>query len=167
MFEPYIQGGPGAETTTTTGAPLTREQFREYLRGSVERVAKIPSRRDETIVPLVNELKQIGGDGGPIDRIVEPVPEFDAHATAYGCTPTHSTEGQYATYGCGPGEALPPDTVTEGARLPRKTREELIAEYWDMIQDVWNLQDIQDWTVRNLAHQRLADLAGQIAGMEK
>ena len=67
-------------------------------------------------------------------------------------------------HGCGPDVALPPDTVTEDARLPRKTREELILEMntlknYPPMEEMWD--DLQRF------HQRLADLAGQIARADK
>lgn len=67
---------------------------------------------------------------------------------------TYSTSG---AHGCGPGEALPADTVTEGASLPRRTRNELIREF-----AVLERRTIRDWPDAQFKYQRLADLAGQI-----
>lgn len=62
-------------------------------------------------------------------------------------------------HGCGPGESLPADTVTEGARLPRRTKAELKNEYFKVLKE-----PAETWHQLHDVHQRLADLAGQIAG---
>ena len=66
-------------------------------------------------------------------------------------------------HGCGPGEALPAGTATEGAALPRKTKAELIQEFSYL---TFTHEQFTSFAQIQQHHQRLADLAGQIAGRE-
>ena len=61
------------------------------------------------------------------------------------------------------GEALPAGTQTEGARLPRRTRGELIDKYIATQRFGYET----GWISRSQYHKRLADLAEQIAGREE